>query len=40
MQQITFEIEGSENVGCVSSMSISHGTDLVRTPKNLYCFKK
>ena len=32
--------EGSENVGCVSSMSISQGNVFVRTPKNLYCFKK
>ena len=32
--------EGSENVGTVSSMSIAHGNVFVRTPKNLYCFKK
>ncbi|MEI6233709.1 MAG: PQQ-binding-like beta-propeller repeat protein [Planctomycetota bacterium] len=32
--------EGSENIGCVSSVAISGGNVFVRTPKHLYCFKK
>ena len=32
--------EGSENIGCVSSIAVAHGNLFVRTPKTLYCFKK
>lgn len=32
--------EGNDNIGCFGSVAVSQGNVFVRTPKNLYCFKK